>query len=109
MQYLLLLWGDNEGEDALPAEARGAIVDEHIAFAAGLRERGEHVVGAALERGSKLVRGDLVVDGPFTETKEQLGGLYVIDVASEEEAIAVARRVPRSPGLVVQVLPVADV
>ena len=107
MRYLLLLWGDNEGEDALPVDARRAVVDEHIAFAADLRERGEHVVGAALERGSKLVRDGLVVDGPFTETKEQLGGLYVVDVASEEEALEIARRVPRSPGLVVQVLPVA--
>jgi hypothetical protein len=107
MQYLLLLWGDTEGEDALEAGERGAIVDEHIAFASGLRERGQHVVGAALERGSKLVRDDLVTDGPFTDTKEQLGGLYVIDVESEDEALEIARRVPRSPGLVVQVLPVA--
>jgi len=106
VRYLLLLWGDTEGEDALPAEARRAIVDEHIAFASDLRERGQHVVGAALDRGSKLVRDGLVVDGPFTETKEQLGGLYVIDVASEDEALEIAKRVPRSPGLVVQVLPV---
>ena len=107
MHYLLLLWGDTEGEDALDAGERRAIVDDHIAFASGLRERGQHVVGAALERGSKLVRADLVTDGPFTDTKEQLGGLYVIDVESEDEALEIARRVPPSPGLVVQVLPVA--
>ena len=109
MRYLLLLWGDNEGEDALANEERRAIVEEHVAFSGGLRERGHHVLGAALERGSKLVRGNLVTDGPFTETKEQLGGFYVIDVESEDEALEIARRVPGSPGLVVQLLTIADV
>ena len=44
-----------------------------------------------------------VTDGPFTETKEQLGGLYVIECAGEAEALEWARKLPASPGLVVEV------
>ena len=57
-----------------------------------------------LDRGGKR----LVTDGPFTETKEQLGSFYVIECPSQEEAVAIAQDVPASPGLVVEAWPVAD-
>ena len=47
--------------------------------------------------------GRAVTDGPFAETKEQLGGFYVLDCASDEEAKRWAAEVPRSPGLTVEV------
>jgi hypothetical protein len=108
MQYLLLLWGDADAEAALPPEESRAIVEGHMAFARELRESGAHAFGAALDdAGSgRVVRDGLVTDGPFTETKEQLGGLYAIECADEAEALDWARRVPRSPGLVVEVRPV---
>jgi hypothetical protein len=113
MRYLFLLHGDEDGERQLGPEARRAIVDEHIAFAAGLRERGQHVLGEALAgEGAAVVRpGDppVITDGPYATTKEAIGGFYVVDCASREEALALAARVPRSPGLVVEVLQVADV
>jgi hypothetical protein len=46
----------------------------------------------------------LVTDGPFAETKEAVGGFYVIDCASREEAIELAGHVPCSPGAAVEVL-----
>jgi hypothetical protein len=50
-----------------------------------------------------------VSDGPFAETKEQLGGFYLLDLADLDEAVELAKRVPASPGLVVEVRPVSAV
>ena len=51
----------------------------------------------------------IITDGPFAETKESIGGFYVVEVASREEAIDLAGRVPQSPGVAVEVLTIADV
>ena len=71
------------------------------------------VIGEALEGPgeSRTVRFDgnspVVTDGPFLEAKEALGGLYVLECASREDAIEFAKQVPRSPGLIVQLSPIA--
>jgi hypothetical protein len=81
------------------------IVRQHVAFSARLRERGVLVDGDAIEPLSKLVRNGLVAEGPFAETKEQLGGYYVLDCEGLYEALEWARQVPLSPVLVVEVRP----
>ena len=111
MRFLFLVHGDSEAEAAMTREELRAIVDEHIAYGAMLRERGAHVLGEALSGEAVTVRPGskpLVTDGPFAETKEAVGGFYVVDVASREEAIELAGRVPRSPGLAVEVLTIAE-
>jgi hypothetical protein len=50
-----------------------------------------------------------VTDGPFAETKEQLGGFYLIECEGLEDALNWAEQVPKSPGLVVEVRPVVSV
>ena len=113
MKYLLLRYGDPAAEAAVGPEARAAMVEDHRRFSALLRERGAIVLGEALEgpEQTRTVRFDgddpVVTDGPFLEAKEALGGLYVLECASTDEAIELAEQVPRSPGLVVQVSPVA--
>ena len=113
MRFLFLLHGDAEGEAALSVDERRAIVEEHIAYGQMLRERGAHVAGEALDAtGAAVVRpgGDPVVtDGPFAETKEAIGGFYLVDCASRAEALELAGRLPASPGLAVEVLKVAEV
>ena len=113
MRFLFLLHGDDDGERQLAPEARRAIVDEHITFAGKLREQGKHVLGEALAgQGAAVVRPGnppLVTDGPFATTRETIGGFYVVECASRDEAIALAARVPRSPGLAVEVLQIAEV
>jgi hypothetical protein len=115
MRYLMLLYGDEERESALSGAERRAIVDEHIAFATRLREEGAHVAGEALtdpEQAKVLRRnGDAiaVTDGPFAETKEQLGGFYVLECERIEDALKWAEQVPKSPGLVVEIRPIASV
>jgi hypothetical protein len=115
MKYLLLLYGDESAERELSAEERRSIVEEHMRFHAGLRERGALLQGEPLDSaaGAFNVRREsggkqLVTDGPFAETKEQLGSFYVIECAGRDEAVAIARDVPASPGLVVEAWPVAE-
>ena len=111
MRFLFLIHGDRAGEAALTPDERRAIVAEHVAYAAQLRDLGLYVLGEALTGEAATVRpGEkpLVVDGPFTETKEALGGFYVVDCESREDAIALADRIPQSPGVRVEVLTIAD-
>jgi hypothetical protein len=111
MRFLFLIHGDTENEAALTPDERRAIVDAHIAYAEMLRERGAHVLGDALTGEATTVRpGEkpFVVDGPFAETKEGVGGFYVVDCADRDEAIELAAQVPQSPGVVVEVLGIAE-
>ncbi len=110
MRYLLLLYGDAEGEAALTADERRSIVEAHRRLGAELRERGALIEAEALGPAAATVRmGDgraSVTDGPFAETKEQLGSFYLLECADLEEAVAYARRIPESPGLAVEVVPI---
>ena len=111
MRFLLLVHGDSEAEAAMTPEERRAIVGEHIAYADMLRGRGAHVLGEALTGEAVTVTpgaSPIVTDGPFAETKEGVGGFYVIDCRDRDEAIELAGRVPRSPGVAVEVLGIAD-
>jgi hypothetical protein len=105
MQYLLLLYGDEAAEAALSAEERMAIIDRHRTFSKRLGDEGRMVGGDALEPSTTAatVRRGKATDGPFIETKEQLGGYYVVECVDRDEAIELARGVPESPGLVVEV------
>ena len=114
MRFLFLLHGDAEAEAPLPEDERKRIVEEHIAYTAMLRDLGIYVYGDALDdpRSSVVVRpgeDPIVSDGPFAETKEAIGGFYVIDVESRDRAVELAGKVPLSPGLAVEVLTIADV
>ena len=111
MRFLFLVRGGVEAEAALTPAERRAIVDEHIAYAAMLRERGAHVLGQALTGEAATVRpgeAPLMPDGPFAETKEGVGGFYVVECASRHEALELAAQVPESPGVVVEVLTIAE-
>ncbi|HEX2427672.1 MAG TPA: YciI family protein [Gaiellaceae bacterium] len=113
MRFLFLIHGDTEAEAALSADARRAIVGEYIAYSGMLRERGVYVHGEALAgaEGAAVVRpGDepLVTDGPFAETKEGVGGFYVVECESRDDAIALAAKIPRGPGAAVEVLTIAE-
>ena len=112
MRFLFLIHGDSDAERSMSDDERHAIVGAHMAYADMLRERGVHVLGEALTGDAAIVRPGatpLVTDGPFAETKEAVGGFYVIDCASRDEAVELAGRVPRSPGVAVEVLGIAEI
>ncbi len=85
---------------------------KHAELEQELREKGTYVSGAALYpyRGPTIVRvknGKAIgTDGPFAETKEAIGGYYIIDCEDEEDAIANAARIPVSPSSWIQVRPI---
>ena len=90
------------------------MVDDHIGFAQMLRDRDAYVYGDPLDspQTARTLRFDAgaatVTDGPFLESKEALGGFYVLETASLDDALALARQVPRSPGLVAELRPIPD-
>lgn len=115
MKYLLLLYGDEEAEAALTPEESRAIVDAHLRFHRRLGERGALVRGEPLNGRSAAfaVRPEsggrrIVTDGPFAETKEQLGSYYVVECEGRAEAESIAREIPASPGLIVEAWAIAD-
>jgi hypothetical protein len=113
MRFLLLIHGDEEAEEALGADQRRAIVEKHMAFARGLREGGQHVLGEALLGSDAAAvvrpgRTPLVTDGPYSTTKEIVGGFYIVECESREEALELAGRVPESPGITVEVRQIAE-
>ena len=84
-------------------------------FERELHDSGARIAGEGLRptteaRTVKLVDGGapIVSDGPFAETREQLGGFYLIDVATEDEALEWATKVPLRPGSSIEVRPVMD-
>jgi hypothetical protein len=113
MRFLFLIHGDSEAEAAMSAADRMAIVEQHMAYAAMLRERGLHAGGEALEgpETAAVVRpgpNPIVTDGPFADTKEAIGGFYLVDVTTRDEALELAGKVPASPGVAVEVLPCVE-
>lgn len=114
MRYLLLLYDDTDATEALSEAERRGIVDAHLAYVAMLRERGALVVSGPLDDAARArtIRFDdgrpTITDGPFVEAKEALGGFYVLECASEAEALALAAQVPRSPGLIAELRPIPD-
>ena len=116
MQYLLLIYGDEQAQAAgWEQQSEEQQADEMRAwysYTEELQKAGVHVAGEALHPtgAAKTVRVDagerLVTDGPFAETKEQLGGYYVIDVDSEEQALDWAAKMPSLPHGSVEVRPI---
>jgi hypothetical protein len=113
MKYLCLAYEEEAKLTRLSRAEWDSLRTETLDYVETLRRNGRLILAEPVQSARTAVTVRVrdqhvaTTDGPFTETKEQLGGLYVVDVASEEEALEIARRVPRSPGLVVQVLPVA--
>jgi hypothetical protein len=91
-------------------QERLAIVAAHGAFLRRVREGGREATGEPLGGSREAIvvrRSDgSATDGPFLETKEQLGGFYAIDCRDRDEAVALAREIPTSPGLVVEIRPI---
>ncbi len=100
MAYLLLIV-EPRGQRAERSEEEGRrLYDEMLAYGQTLRERGQLVASESLRPDEHGVRLDTergrtrLRDGPFTEAKEMIGGFFLIDVASREEAVEIASRCP---------------
>jgi hypothetical protein len=114
MQYMLLIYDSEERWAELSEDERNALYAEYGAFTNEVRDKGVLVAADQLQPAAtasvvRVKKGEQVVtDGPFTETKERLGGYYLIDVGSTDEAIAWAAKIPSARGGAVEVRPVVQ-
>lgn len=103
MRYLLLCCFDERRWNGLPDTQRGQIMRDYGELLQSLDQTGQHLATGKLQSTSAAatVRArngkPTVTDGPFAETKEQLGGYHVVECASRDEAIVIAKRIPTIP------------
>jgi len=114
MKYLCLFYIEEKKVGALPKTEFDALVGEHLAYDDELRNAGHFIVSAPLEPAHTAmtvrVRNGMLstTDGPFAETKEQLGGFSVIEARDLNEAIRIASRFPPARLGSVEVRPIAE-
>lgn len=112
MQYLLLIYSNEEQNAAMPEAARKEMFGGYYAFNEHAKKNGNFVAGDALQSTSsaKTIRvrnGETTTtDGPFAETKEQLGGYYLVEAKDEAEAIALAAMIPTAKDGCIEVRPI---
>ena len=101
-QYLILIYEDEAAYETAPPEVLGEVMQAHQDFAAQVEQHGAKLVGGeALQPTSTATSvraGSEVTDGPFAETKEALGGYYLLDAPDLDTALAVARLCPARYG-----------
>ena len=113
MQYLVLIYSEEPSEAADPAQI-GAVMEEYNAYTDMLRERGALVAGEALQPTATAttvrVRDGqtMTTDGPFAETKEALGGFYLIEAKDLDEALALGGACPGAKWGSIEVRPIVD-
>jgi hypothetical protein len=113
MRYIMLIYTVEPTEQA-PADVMKAEIDAYDAFTAHVRGRGAYEAGEALGSTTTAttvrVRDGrtLTTDGPFVETKEALGGFYLIEAADLDEAIAYAAMIPGAAHGAIEVRPILD-
>ena len=114
MKYMLLLCRDEPAWDKLSGSERQDIYQRTVEISDELTARGQYLGGSPLHPSSSAtsvrVRDGkrLVTDGPFAETREQLGGYMLIDVKDLDEAIAIAARLPLARMSTIEIRPVRE-
>jgi hypothetical protein len=114
MKYMLLIH-DNEKEwGGLSHEEQQQIMAEYRRFTEEIRTSGHYRAGSQLQPTSsattvRIRNGKrLVTDGPFAETREQLGGYYLVEATNLDEAIALAERLPSARMGTIEIRPLAE-
>ena len=113
MKYLCLIYGDEKGAEIPGVNDWDTMMKEHNAFGAEAGAAGVIVGGEALQDTSTATTirdkdgSDVITDGPFAETKEQLGGFYMLEAPNLDDALKWAAKIPH-PGGCIEVRPVID-
>ena len=114
MKFMFMIYHDEDDLDALPQAEMQALVDSVLDYDDKIRGSGHYIVSNALQRARTArtirVRGGKVstTDGPFAETKEQLGGFFLIEARDMDEACEVASRFPPARVAIIEVRPVQE-
>jgi len=108
--YMLIFRGTDWYKDLTPEQTQ-QVADRWMAWFNRLKDEGKAIAGNPLEREGRIVSGKngrVVSDGPFAESKETIGGYFLLRVKTLDEAVAVAQQCPGLPyGIRVEVRPVA--
>ena len=114
MRYALLIYANEQDWVTQTEEQSQAQFQGYMAFTKDIVDRGMQQAGEALQPTStattvRVKNGETVTtDGPFAETKEQLGGFYIVECKDLDEAIEVAARIPDARGGSIEVRPVME-
>ena len=114
MKYLCLIYEDEKNWNKMPKDQADAVMGEYFAFTDGIRKSGHYLGGEALQPTQSAttprVRNGKVstTDGPFAETKEQLGGYYLINAKDLNDAIQVASKIPSARFGSIEVRPLME-
>ena len=112
MKYLLLLYTDKRVYEERSADENARLFDEYMAYSRRIHRSGNYVAGEGLEHAStaKTVRRRkgrrITTDGPFAETRELLGGFYLVEAKDLNEAIELASGIPAARTGKVEVRPI---
>jgi hypothetical protein len=112
MKYLLLIYGEERHWDTLQDADRQKIYKEYMTFSEDIKTSGNYVGGNELQpigtASTVRVRNGkrAVTDGPFAETKEQLGGYYLVEAKDLDEALNLAARIPSVRWGAIEVRPI---
>ncbi len=112
MRYMLLIYGSETEYERLSDEARNADYQEYADFTDEIVRRGFVLQGEALQNVASAttvrIRDGkvLTTDGPFAETKEQLGGYYILDCRDLDEAIEMATKIPGARHGAIEIRPI---
>src|SRR2546429_5052302 len=108
--YMLLFRG-NDWTKSLSPEEKQKVTDQWMAWFRRLSDQGKAIAGNPLEPEGKIVSGKngrVIADGPFAESKEAIGGYFLLRVKSLDEAVGIAKECPGlQHGAVIEVRPVA--
>ena len=104
MKYLCLIYDNEKAWETMPKSEADAIMGDYFAFTEGVKKSGHYVGGEALQptQTATCVRvrqgKTTTTDGPFAETKEVLGGVFLTDLPDLDEAIRLAALIPAAAG-----------
>jgi hypothetical protein len=114
MRYLCLIYDEEKKLNAMSQADQEKFMGEYFAFTDDIKKSGNHIAGEALQpintATTVRVRNGKIstTDGPFAETKEQLGGYYLINAKDLNEAIKVAAKIPSAKLGSVEVRPIQE-
>jgi len=112
MQYLLLIYDDETKWATMDPALGQAMMAEYFTFTENVKKAGNYVGGEALQptHTATTVRvrdgKTMTTDGPFAETREQLGGYYLVEAKDLDEAIAIAAKIPSAKIGSIEVRPI---
>ena len=114
MKYMLLIYGDEAAWQNASEETKQRVYSGHRKLGEELEKRGANASGFELQPAASAttvrVQNDKTVtsDGPYAETKEALGGFYVIDVPNLDDAIELAAMIPVVGSTTIEIRPAAE-